>query len=169
MNYKDAFFRWLEIREANGIFLTTSEQLKIDADHSSLLSRLVGDGDVFPEAPPRSYSYPWCDLIRIGKAFPFEVSIGPDLIAGPDALVIEQCAEWRVLERLGGESVIASYLVVDQKELLKIRNDYRAYQALRRNEIDVPKRLSESRWRVYVDGVMEKAPERKRWVVERIQ
>lgn len=165
----DAFFRWLEIREANGLFLTNAQQLKIDADHSSLLRRLVEDGEVFPEPPPRSYSYPWCELIREGKAEPFEVSYGPDLIVGPDALVIEQCGEWRILERLGEESFITSYRIVDQRVLQNIRHNPVLYESLKRHEIELPKTLSASRWKVYSDGVMEKAPERKRWVIERIQ
>jgi len=165
----DAFMRWLEIREANGIMLSNAQQLKIDADHSSLLQRLKEDKEVFPEAPPRAYSYPWYDLIQEGRALPFEVHHGPDLISGPDSLLIDQCGEWRILERLGEDSFIATYRVTDLKALTKIRSDYALNQAFIRQELPVPRRLSDSRWKVYVQGPMEKLPDRKQWVVERLQ
>lgn len=169
MEHSEAFFRWLEIREQNGILLSTAQQLRIDADHSSLLRRLQEDGEVFPEAPPRAYSYPWCDLIRAGIALPFEVHHGPDLRSGPDSLLIEQCGDWRILERLGEDSFIATYEVVDQKAFQELRNDYARYQAFLRSELELPKKLSDSRWKVYVAGVMVNLPDRKQWVVERLQ
>lgn len=165
MDSPDAFFRWLEIREENGIPLTTVQQLKIDADHSSLLARLREGGDVFPEPPPRAHSYPWCDLIKTGRALPFEVFQSRALHAGSDVLVIDQCDEWRILERLGEDQYIATYRIPDKEAMDKLRTQ----QGPRELSNETPMKLSASRWKVYVQGAMKNAPERRQWVVERIQ
>jgi hypothetical protein len=164
MDVFDAVFCWLEIREANGISLTDALQLKIDAQHSSLLPRIIAGEDVFPEPPPRSFSYPWVELIKTGRALPFEVSQGPGLLAGPDALVIDQSDEWRILERLGEDQFIATYRIPDRKAIAELR----AKRKLA--EVDeLPMRLSDSRWKVFVQGPMENIPDRQQWVVERLQ
>lgn len=165
MDAFDAVFRWLAIREENGIPLTNALQLKIDAQHSSLLLRIMEGGDVFTEPPPRSYSYPWCELIKAGRALPFEVSQGPDLLAGPDALVINQCDDWRILERLGEDRYVATYRIPDKEAIAKLRTQL----GPRRLSNEIPMRLSSSRWSVYVQGAMKNAPERRQWVIERIQ
>jgi hypothetical protein len=163
MESYDTFLRWLAIREENGFTFTTVQQLKIDAEHSSLLSRLRDGGDVFPEPPPRSYSAPWCDLIKTGLALPFEVYYGPDLLDGPDAMVINQCSEWKILERLGEDQFIATYQIPDKKVIAA----QRATGKFDKHEL--PMRLSDSRWKVYAHGMMVTRPERQQWVIERLQ
>lgn len=160
----DAFLRWLEIREENGLPLTSVHQLKLDADHSSLLKRLLEGGVVFPEPPPRSFSYPWCELIQTGRALPFEVHEGWD---DPDILVIEQCDEWRILERLGEEQFIATYRVPDKEAIAKLRGS--GLRDPLRDLDEVPMKLSASHWKVWMQGPMVNAPERKQWVIERLQ
>lgn len=156
------FFRWLEIREENGYPRTTTlNQLKADADHSSLLKRLLRGEDPLPEAPPRAYSYPWCGLIRDGKASPFEVSESGMV---PGKLVIEQSL-WEIIEKLGEDSWIVTYHTPDVSRIRRtpdhvFRDTSKAgYEYLK---------LSESRWKVYSTGPNPIDPERKAWVIERV-
>ncbi len=38
----------------------------VDADHSSLLFRLLEGKEPLPQPPPRAYSYPWYSLVETG-------------------------------------------------------------------------------------------------------
>lgn len=139
------FLRWLKIREENGYPLGTVQQLMIDADHSALLPRILRGDTIFPEPPPRSFSYPWYGLMASGREPAFEVSHGPDLLAGPDCLIVNQSV-WDILERLGDESFIATYRITD---------NFRHSKSVTRN--------ASTKWKVYAEG----EGDAKTWWVER--
>lgn len=73
-----AVFRWLKIREENGINLTTVKQLELDAEHSSLLLRLLKGKEPFSSIPPQRFNYPWYDLLEQGEAKESAVLIEKD-------------------------------------------------------------------------------------------
>ncbi len=157
------FLNWLEIRERCGQDGGDALQLRCDADHSSLLRRLLKGKEPLPEPPPLAMSYPWYELIDEGRAEAFEVYlVGEDHGLFPaGTLIIEQSA-WTVLETLGPDSWVATYRVPDEKEIQELRRK-REWQ----NYKGIPKKLSDSRWKVYTPGPHPKIPERKQWIVER--
>lgn len=111
--------RWLQIREENGIgFPPNLPQFCADVDHSSLLKRLLEGTEPLPIAPPRAYSYPWYQLIEDGYGYPLEVWEAPDNFFSTEyqTLIIDQCACWKVLEKLSENSWIATYSYCDREE-----------------------------------------------------
>lgn len=96
-----ALFRWLKIRDANDIpFPTHLRQLEIDAEHSTLLQRLLDGEKPLDEPPPLTFSSPWYSLIDEGEGVAFEAFEPP---TGQGELVINQCSKWRILERFEDE------------------------------------------------------------------
>jgi hypothetical protein len=62
-----ALHEWLDIRGREQQEVpTTWRQLQADVAHSALLARLLAGKAPLPQAPPRSYSYPWYSLIENG-------------------------------------------------------------------------------------------------------
>lgn len=153
----DTFFRWLQIREDHGYpRLTTLAQLRADADHSSLLKRLLAGEEPLPEPPPLAFSYPWCELIEKGQERPFEVyESGFD----PDILIVDQGA-WVILDRPGDRSWIVTYKVPDVERIRRASD--REFTNIKVGPEYL--KLSESRWRVYSTTP---APQDPTWVIER--
>lgn len=73
----EAFSRWLEIyaqhSEKAPIGEEAAFQIRIDADHSALLFRLLSGKEPLPVPPPTYMSRPWHSLIETGEGQPFEV------------------------------------------------------------------------------------------------
>lgn len=115
----DCLFRWLQIREENGIsFPNNLTQLGVDVGHSALLRRLLEGKEPLPIAPPCTHSYPWYELIEDGYGYPMEVWEAPEGFFSTEyqTLIIDQCACWKVLEKISDNSWIATYSYHDQGE-----------------------------------------------------
>ncbi len=163
----ETFLRWLEIREKNGQGVRDTQQLRIDADHSGLLRRLLAGEEPAAEAPPLAYSYPWVELIKTGRGDPFEVyEAHPEGVIFPrDSLIIDQ-TWWHVLEKLGDDEWIVTYKTPDVEAIAKAKSDGSWWKDKDRT---IPMKRSDSRWRVYTTGPNPRSPERKAWVIERLQ
>lgn len=74
----NSFFRWLKIREENGIKLSDFKALLTDAQHSSLFRRLLSGKDPLEVAPPKKYAYPWYELVESGQAEETDVRVISD-------------------------------------------------------------------------------------------
>jgi hypothetical protein len=161
----EPLFRWLEIRETNGQDIGDWLQLRIDADHSGLLQRILKGGFVAPEAPPTACSYPWADLIKTGKGEPFEVwEPHPENSWAPKDTVIIDQSWWYLIERLGEDDYIVTYKTPDVERIAKER------AAGTWSKVEgIPMKASSSRWRVHSPGPHPRIPERKAWVIERLQ
>lgn len=163
----DCVYRWLEIRYVNGQDIGDVLGLRIDADHSGLLQRLLKGEEPTAEAPPLAYSYPWVEVIQTGRGDPFEVyEAHPEGVVFPkDSIVIDQ-TWWPVLEKLGDDNWIVTYRTPDIERIARERADG---TWARERGVGIPKKNSASRWRVYTTGQNPKSPERKAWVIERLQ
>lgn len=160
----DIFFRWLQIREDNGYGRNlTLSQLRADADHSSLLKRLLQGEEPLPEAPPRSFSYPWCRLILDGVGHPFEV-YESELF--PGMLGIDQ-STWVILERPAENTWIVTYKTPDVARIrLAPAKDFDFARATGSDEY---LKNSDSRWKVYSKGPdPHGGPSGQLWVIERV-
>jgi hypothetical protein len=109
----DLLIRFLEIRTENGYdFPRDLNQFKIQCRKSSLLHRMLEGKEPLSIPPPKSFSYPWYDLIELGIGHPFEVWEANDSISSAlanfPAVVIDQSA-WKVLEKTGEDSWIVTY------------------------------------------------------------
>lgn len=106
----EALFRWLEIREENGIpFPRDLISLKTDIDHSVLLKRLMNGKEIFPEPPPKAYGYPCYKMLEEQIYKPGEVWFHNE------DLVINQTV-WKIIERISDTEYIVSYeYVVSRK------------------------------------------------------
>lgn len=127
----EKLLKWLEIREENGIeFPSSLSSLKIDIDHSALLQRLLEGKDPLPIPPPRSFSYPWYDLIEKGEAHPCEVWEMPPGLNHEDfpMLVIDQFAGWKVLEKISDTEWVATHSYGDRKNPKWAEGKWRVYQ-----------------------------------------
>jgi hypothetical protein len=158
------FLNWLEIRERHGQDVGCANQLRADADHSALLGRLRRGLEPLPEPPPLAMSYPWYSLIEEGRDEAFEVYLfeHENSILPKGSLVIEQTA-WKVLETLGPEVWVATYFVPDVDAIEKLRKTPEWKQGG-----SIPKKLSDSRWKVYSPGPHPQVPDRKLWMIERV-
>jgi hypothetical protein len=85
------------------------------------------------------------------------------------SLVIDQCGDWRILEKLSDTSWIATYQTVDIPALARLRAELGWVERYRKGEMKIPKKLSDSRWKVYCAGQLPQLPEKPLWWVERIQ
>lgn len=114
MNYTNSIdieklFRWLEIREQNGLpFPTSLLTFQIDATKSSLLRRILNGDEPLPEPPPCSFSYPWYYLVENGSAQSSDVWIENEILQPKTALIINQFI-WEVKERTSEDEFICSY------------------------------------------------------------
>ncbi len=161
-NEIDIFFRWLQIREDNGYSRTfTLQQLRADADHSSLLKRLLRGEKPLPEAPPRAYSYPWCDLITYGVAYPFEVYESKMF---PGMLCIEQSV-WKILESPAVDTWVVTYRTPDVDKIR--RAPATSFGTSRAADMEEYLKDSDSRWYV-CRGVDPRHPDIPGWVISRI-
>jgi hypothetical protein len=69
-----------------------------DADHSALLRRLFSGREALEQAPPRSFSCPWYELLEEGESQGrVEVWFNDTLVDGEDGVIINQ-APWLLLE-----------------------------------------------------------------------
>lgn len=166
----ECLYRWIEIRQVNGQDIGDVIQLRIDADHSGLLSRLLKGEEPTPEAPPLAYSYPWVAVIKNGRAEAYEVyEPHPDsamsAIAPQASIVIDQTF-WPLLEKLGEDDWIVTYRTPDVERIARERADG---TWAREKGSSIPMKNSASRWRVHSTGPNPRIPERKAWVVERVQ
>ena len=146
----NAIYEWLRIREEHGTPMPAdSRAFFVDADHSSLLQRLLNGQRPLPEPPPKNMSYPWYHLIEMGHGLAFEVwePTGQD---HEGMICIDQCF-WHVIKKLGPSEWIATY-------------EYTGLDMEATTKVYVQKR-SESQWRVYADG---EAMGRAIWHLERI-
>lgn len=103
------FYRWLYIRRVNG--RRDPFNMRCEMEHSSLLRRLLEGKEPFDEPPPRSYSYPWYELLENGWARPGEVRFRKDLgeditdyheairlaVAGLQLHIDQTC--WEIIDR----------------------------------------------------------------------
>jgi hypothetical protein len=71
----NSFFRWLKIREENGIKLTNVKNLLADSHHSSLLRRLLAGKEPLEVVPPKKYAYPWYELMETGSAEETDIQV----------------------------------------------------------------------------------------------
>jgi hypothetical protein len=166
----ECLYRWLEIRHTNGQDIGDVIQLKIDADHSGLLRRLLKGEEPTPEAPPLAYSYSWVDVIQKGRAEAYEVyEPHPEsamcAVAPQPSIVIDQTF-WPLLEKLGEDDWIVTYRTPDIERIARERADGTWAQ---NKGGGIPMKNSTSRWRVYTTGPNPRIPDHKAWMVERVQ
>lgn len=87
--------QWLEIKSK--VFdETPSQQIQChfsacDAEHSSLLARLISGREPLKFPPPRSYSYPWYNLVEQGFANNVEVNLSAGKIS-----INQNQTQWKV-------------------------------------------------------------------------
>lgn len=159
--------RWLDIRYVNGQDVGDFLQLRIDADHSGLLRRLLAGEEPTAEAPPLAYSYSWVEVIQKGKAEAYEVyEPHPESQLFPQASIVIDQTWWPLLEKLGEDDWIVTYRTPDVERIARERADG---TWAREKGNGIPMKSSTSRWRVYTTGPNPRIPERKAWVVERVQ
>lgn len=106
----DAMSEWVRIRTSHGY---RAELTPAEVDHSALLRRLLSGKPPLPEPPPRSFSYPWYELIETGEDTCF-VEIITEHVAlwnhgSPEdpVIIVNQNPEWR-LQRRDGEDLIVT-------------------------------------------------------------
>jgi hypothetical protein len=63
----EALSTWFQLAKENGYDPGAHGNLGVQIQHSSLLRRLLEGKCVFKYAPPKSFSYPWIELIEHGK------------------------------------------------------------------------------------------------------
>lgn len=128
----DCLFRWLQIREQYGYeFPQDYCKLRIDADHSALLDRLLQGKEPLPEPPPRAFSYPWYELIENGFAYPYEVWEPTNRLHDYPTLVIDQSSQWKIVEKIFDREWICTYNIA---------------------RYDQPPQFVEGRWRIFQIG-----------------
>lgn len=159
------FLRWLEIRERYGQDVGSAGQLYADADHSALLARLRAGKEPFPEPPPLAMSYPWYALLENGRGEAFRVKEVEyeNWIIPKDHLIIDQTG-WKIIERLEPEVWIVAYYVPDVEAIEKLRRTPGEWK----KGGPLPKKISDSRWKVYSPGMHPQVPEEKLWTIERV-
>lgn len=104
-------FKWLKIREFNGSsFPNDVDGLFVTANKSSLLDRMLKGKDPLLYPPPKSFSYPWYDLMETGEGYPLDVSRteGMEKDIFGDAIIINQSV-WILLREEGPEDWIVTY------------------------------------------------------------
>jgi hypothetical protein len=89
--------RWLAFREENG----DGPPSEPDWDHSALLARLVSGKSPLPEPPPKSFSYPWYELIDNGSAVATEVREVRNWHDNDEVLLSINQARWKIIEKSG--------------------------------------------------------------------
>jgi hypothetical protein len=157
--------QWLQIREDNGIpFPASWSSLCADMDHSALLLRLQSGKDPLPEPPPRSYSYPWYDLVEMGMAEGnfevFEHTFG----ALAPVVVINQMS-WDILETItAAEEWILTYRIADTAKLKEMAAEagHGLDVLLTKHRSDphfsVPMKRAGSSWRLRALGILRLPP-----------
>jgi hypothetical protein len=152
-----ALFRWLDIREQNGLdFPSSPERMECIIRHSALLQRLLAGKEPLPEAPPRAYSYPWYELLDNGCASPREVWIPKPGLFESSAIIVEQ-ERWKIIETVGvGRGWIVAYYTPDVELIQKLRETGLWEQA--QASTGKPVRLSASRWRITSPGEKDGRP-----------
>lgn len=103
----EAVTKWLKIREDNGKDVPKSSHMFfVDADHSSLLHRLLDGKEPFPEPPPLALSRPWYSLIEEGKGTAYE-AWKDTLLSDTPQLMVNQFP-WDIVEELGDGAYIVT-------------------------------------------------------------
>lgn len=162
-----ALYKWIDIREKVGQgYPRSASGLRCDLDHSALFQRLLADEKVLPEPPPRAYSYPWYSLLEGGIGYPHEVWFPSKKGIshwGANTVVIEQNADWKIVETISEEADleewIVSYEVPDVEFAAKLAREahssvdtwVEAQKANAKNKAGVwvfPTKLSDTRWRL---------------------
>ena len=89
-----AVSQWLHLKEryepARPVY--SLSQLSADVDHSSLLRRLLAGKEPLPEPPPRSFSYPWYEIVEQGHAERCCAYFNDGEVT------INQCSDWTIVE-----------------------------------------------------------------------
>ena len=137
----EAFFQWLKICEAHGYDLGDRRFLKVQADHSALLARLLEGKEPLHEPPPRAFGYPWYDLVETGEGDATEV------FEAEGMLVINQ-VPWIILQRVEAD---CEWIVT--------------YEYKVRKGIGVESKRSNGRWCVTPGKVRDHM---RHWTVKRI-
>jgi len=106
----EALFKTLQIREENGYeYPRDINHLIVSVRKSALFHRLMEGKEPLPVPPPKSYSYPWYNLIEDGYGYPFEVWKDQHNMFGFPAVGIDQSI-WKLEEELGPDDFIVRYL-----------------------------------------------------------
>jgi hypothetical protein len=108
--------RWLDCvgREKGPAFVKglcqNLKRMTIDIEHSALLQRLLQGKEPLPHPPPLACAYPWYELIESGAGTAFDVQEWPHPEeGGTPRLLINQSAQWRILEKVGAQEWIVTY------------------------------------------------------------
>lgn len=147
-----AIVNWQQTAYAWGRTPSWGIHFRIDAEHSSLLRRLLGGKMPSKEPPPLRNSYPWTKLIEDGWDTQIDIREEKNKFFGHDKtmLYIDQ-HYWTILEKLGPEEWIVTYHIPDAEEIARQERkrledpNWRWYQIL-------PKQAS-TKWRVWKSGV----------------
>lgn len=145
--YRNAISRWAETCEEWG------RAARVDVtniNHSALLQRLLAGKVVHPEPPPLAYSYPnyslldegWCEPVEVWH--PAKMGIETNSL-GPDTLLVDQ-HRWRIIETLGEEDWVVTYLIPDREAIDKARFSGKPMRHVERSV------LSKTRWHLRCIG-----------------
>jgi hypothetical protein len=105
---RHAVGEWIRLLNANAKASCGVVPSAADADHSSLLLRLLLGKPALPYPPPRAFSYPNYDLVETGRYVAFEVGeLGEHW--GKDKLGIDQSTQWQILERPAPKTWVVCY------------------------------------------------------------
>ncbi len=91
--------RWLDVRARH----LRNPAIGADVSHSALLGRLLEGKEPLDAPPPKSYSYPWYELVEEGKAY-----ISECWRLDERTLVIHQSI-WNIVSELGPNEWLVTY------------------------------------------------------------
>lgn len=83
-----------------------------EVEHSALLRRLLGGKPALPDPPPRSFSYPWYELIEDGRSTCecWEMTAEQRKVWGrtEPTLVVNQSPTWTILRKEGEAFIVTN-------------------------------------------------------------
>lgn len=105
-----ALFTVLEIREQNGYdFPANLGNFMANVRKSALFQRILSGKEPLPIPPPKSYAYPWYELIDNGFSFPYEVWEAKHYLWTEFPSIGIDQSLWKLEKELGQHDYIVSY------------------------------------------------------------
>ena len=118
----NAVFQWLSIIEAmKGEYSHDLQKLKIDADHSALLERIIAKEKVYDTPPPIAFSYPNYSLMDNNYNYPIDVHFNVaslDDIYKAKLVIIDQ-TPWKIVEEPEPDTYLLQYRIRTGKDTIR--------------------------------------------------
>lgn len=149
---------------------------RVDAEHSSLLRRLLEGKTPFKEPPPLRHSYPWSDLIDNGREDNIDVREEQNKAFHhtEPMLYIDQ-HYWVILGKIGPEEWVVTYNIPNDEEIA--RQERKRHEDPTWRWYNTPPKQASTKWRVWQSGVRQPYNERhvmtpeqaKIWSIEKYE